>query len=145
MRETAFVFESVDLLYYGLHKTTFKIAGSSYIKSYEWIRNKRPTTNPKNEHGNNCFQYSSTVSLNHPNFRNHQEEISKIRSFISRCNWKGIDFPSGREHWKRFEQNNKTIALNILFAPHKRKKIAYKSRYNREHKNQVILLMITDG
>ena len=36
----------------------------------------------------------------------------------------------------------------MLFAPHKRKKmitIACKSKYNGERKNQVILLMITDG
>ena len=45
MKATDFVFESVDLLYYGLHKTTLKRAASSYIKSYEWIRNKRATIN----------------------------------------------------------------------------------------------------
>ena len=53
MRETAFVFKNVDLLYYGLHKTTFKRVRSWYIKFYEWIRNKRAKTNPKNEHDNN--------------------------------------------------------------------------------------------
>ena len=37
--------------------------------------------------------------------------------------------------WKKFEQNNKTIALNIFFVPH----------YNRKRENQVILLMITDS
>ena len=46
-----------------------------------------------------------------------------------------------------FEQNNKTIALNILFAPHNTEKIelAYKSKHNFERENQVILLTITDG
>ena len=151
MRGTDRVFENVDLLYYDLHKTTLKRAGSSYKKSYEWIRNKRATINPKNEDDNNCFQYSLTVSLNHQNIRNHPEEISKIRPFISKYNRKGIDFPSGLKDWKMFEQNNKTIALNISFVPHKTKqkkkiiRIAYKSKYNREGENQVILLMITDG
>ena len=49
---------------------------------------------------------------------------------------------------KKFEQNNKTIALNILFAPHKTKKIiriAYKSKYNHQRENQVVLSVITDG
>ena len=45
MKGTDFVFESVDLLYYGLHKITLKRAASSYIKSYEWTRNKRATIN----------------------------------------------------------------------------------------------------
>ena len=49
--------------------------------------------------------------------------------------------------WNKFEQNNKTIALNILYVPHNKKEIgvAYKSKYNRKRKNQVVLLMITDG
>ena len=49
--------------------------------------------------------------------------------------------------WKRFEKNNKTIALNILSVPHDEKTInlGYKSKCNRKRKNQVVLLMITDG
>ena len=62
-------------------------------------------------------------------------------------NWKGIEFPARIKDWKRFERNNKTIALNILFVPHNEKTInlAYKSKYNCERKNQVVLLMITDS
>ena len=49
--------------------------------------------------------------------------------------------------WKKFEQNNKTITLNILFVPHNTKtiRLAYKSKYNRKPENQVALLIITDG
>ena len=47
---------------------------------------------------------------------------------------------------KVWKKNNKIIALNILFVPHNEKAInlAYKSKYNRKHKNRVVLL-ITDG
>ena len=40
-----------------------------------------------------------------------------------------------------------TIAYNILFIPYNAEKIrlTYKSKYNTKHKNQIILLMITDG
>ena len=103
MRDSKFVFESVDLLYYSLHKTTLKKARSSYIESYEWIRNKRATINPKNYYDNNCCQYSRTVSLNHQNIENHPEEISKIKLFINKYNWKDIDFLSGQKDWKKFE------------------------------------------
>ena len=63
---------------------------------------------------------------------------------ISHCNWKDIEFPSHLKDRKKFEQNNKTIALNILFVPHNTKtiSIAYKSKYNHKRKNQAILLMI---
>ena len=58
-----FVFESVDLLSYNFHKISLR-RGRSYIKSPEWVLNKRATINPKNK-DNKCFQYSITVALNH--------------------------------------------------------------------------------
>ena len=48
--------------------------------------------------------------------------------------------------WKKIEQNNKTIAINILFVPCNTKQIrpAYISKYNHKRDDQVILLMITN-
>ena len=130
-----FVFESVDLR-----------RRRSYIKSLEWVLNKTATRNPKNK-DNKCFQYSMTVALNHQNIQSHPEKKSNIKPFIDKYNWEGIDFPAGIKDWKKFERNNKTIALNILYVPHKAKTInlAYKSKYNRKRENQVVLLMITNG
>ena len=58
-----------------------------------------------------------------------------------------MDFPSHLKDWKKFEQNNKTIALNILYVLYNTKEIglARKLKYNHKRDNQVILLMITDG
>ena len=139
-----FVFESVDLLSYHLYKISLR-RGRLYIKSPEWVLNKRATINPKNK-DNKCFQYSITVVLNHQNTQNHPERISNIKPFIDKYNWEGIDFPAGKD-WKRFEQNNKTITLNILFIPHNEKTInlGCKSKYNRKRENQVVLYMITKG
>ena len=55
--------------------------------------------------------------------------------------------PAESKDWKKLEQNNKKIALNISFVPYNTKtiRVAYKSEYNHKHKNQVILLMIIDG
>ena len=46
-----------------------------------------------------------------------------------------------------FEQNNKKIALNILFVLQNTEKIrfSYKSKHSFKRENQVILLIITDG
>ena len=43
-----------------------------------------------------------------------------------------MKFPLDKEDWKKFEHNNKEIALNILFLPHYKKEIepAYTSKYN---------------
>ena len=88
-----------------------------------------------------------TVALNYQNIRRDQQRISKIKSFIHQYDWQGIKFPSNQENWKSFEQNNKTIAVNVLYVPHNTETIrfAYKSSYNNKHKNQVILLTITDN
>ena len=80
--------------------------------------------------------------------KNHPERISRIHHYFSfDYNREGIEFPAGIKDWKRFEKNNKTIALNILSVPHDEKTInlGYKSKCNRKRKNQVVLLMITDG
>ena len=80
------------------------------MKSPEWVINKRATINPKNR-DNKCFQYSIIVALNHQNIENHPKRISNIGIFTDQCNWEGVEFPAGIKRWKRFEQNNKTIAL----------------------------------
>ena len=140
-----FVLDSVDLLSYHLHKISLK-RGKSYIDSPEWLKNKGATINPKNK-DNECFKHAITVALNHQNIGKNPQRVSKIKPFIGQYEWKGIDVPSCSKNWKKFEQNNKTIALNILFLPYNTKQIrlAYKSKYNYKRNNQVILLMITDG
>ena len=110
-----FIFESVKILYYHIHKINLK-RGKSYIKSPEWILNKRATINPKNK-DNKRFQYAIKAALNYQKIGNHPERISNIKPFIDQYNWKGIDFPAGIKEWKKFEQNNKEIALNILYVP----------------------------
>ena len=70
-----------------------------------------------------------------------------MKKLKNQYNWNEIDFPSNGKDWKKFELNNKSIVLNILYVPHNTERIrhAYKSKYNLTRENQVILLMITDG
>ena len=48
---------------------------------------------------------------------------------------------------KKFETNNKSIALNILFLSHNSQEIrhAYKTKHNLNRENQIIVSMINDG
>ena len=145
-RGSEFIHENVDLLYYYFHKIDMR-RGKSYIKSTKWLKNKNATMNPKNEDDNNCLQYAVPAALDHKNVGRDLQRIPKIKPFITKYNWEWIEFPAGLKDWKKFEQNNETIVLNILYVPYNTEQIccAYKSKYNNEHKNQVILLMITDG
>ena len=68
MREGSnFVFESVDLLYYSLHRISLN-RGGSYTYSPDWIKHKKATINPKNK-DNECFKYAIIVALNHERFK----------------------------------------------------------------------------
>ena len=60
---------------------------------------------------------------------------------------KGIKFPAGSKEWVKYEENNKTIPLNVLYIPRNTKTISvsYRSEHSNKRKKQVILLMISNG
>ena len=146
MRGSEFGFDGVNALYYDLNKTNLN-RGGSHMESQKWISAKKSTINPKNKKDDKCFQYALTVASNHEKIKDNPERISKVKPFINQYNWSDIDFPYPGKDWKKFESNNKSIALNILYVPHNTKRIchAHKSKYNLTRENRVILLMITDG
>ena len=59
-----FIFESVELIDYNLHKISLKTE-KLYIESSEWLKNKGATINPKNKKDDKCFQYALTLALNY--------------------------------------------------------------------------------
>ena len=115
----------------------------SELNSSGWWRGKKETIII----GDNDFENALDDALNYQNIEKHSERISKLKPYINKYNWKGIKFPAEPEEWKKFERNNKTIALNVLYIPHNTKTIsvAYRSEYNNKCKKQVILFMITNG
>ena len=139
MRGSQFIFDSVDELFYDLNKVSLSRSGS-YIDPPEWLKNKK-IINPKNN-DDKCFQYAVAVALNHEQIKKNPQRISNIEPFIDLHNWKKIF----KKDWKKFELNNKPVALNILYIPYSTKEIrhAYKSKYIKRE-NKVTLLMITDG
>ena len=68
-----FVFESVDLIDYKLHRVRLK-RGGSYIKSPKWLENKKTTINPKNENDDKCLQWSIISALNYNDIMNKELE-----------------------------------------------------------------------
>ena len=143
MKGNELIFDEVDLLYYKCHEISLN-RGGSYIDSPKWLKNIKATINPEND--DKCF-HAVTVALNHEKIKSNPERILKIKPFIDQCNWKEMDFPSHIKDWKMSESSNKSVALNISYVPYNTEKIrhAYRSKLNLNHKNQVILLMITDG
>ena len=145
-KSSGLISEGVESMTYDINKTTIN-RGGSYTESPTWLKNKKCAINPQNKNDSKCFQYSITAALNHEKINNHPEKISKITPFINQYNCNEIEFPSNQKDWEKFESNNKSITLNILYVPHNTREIrhAYKSKFNLTREHQVILLMISEG
>ena len=89
--------------------------------------------NPINKKDNKCFQYTVTVALNYEEIKKDPQRITKIKPFINKYNWEGINYPSGKDNCKKFENNNVTIALNVLYA--KKEKYISLLYFKTQHKS----------
>ena len=69
----------------------------------------------------------------------------RIKTFINESDWKGLNFQSEKDAWKKIEKNNVTIAANIFYAEKDKIYPAYVSKHNSNRKKQLILLMILNG
>ena len=105
-----FVFESVQLRDFKLHRVRLK-RGGSYIKSPEWLENKKAIINPKNKNDNECLRWSTICALNY-------NEIMKkeFENIVKNIKYEYKGFSLQKRDWENFEQNNESIALNVLFS-----------------------------
>ena len=137
-RGSEFIPDSVELLYYHFQRIDIRRA-ESYIMSPDWIASKKATINPKTEKDNECFKWPMIPGLNDNKInKKYLEKILKFKKVDT-------DLSSHQRDWEEIEQNNTSIAINVLFVSYNSEevKLAYKSNYNRR-KNQAILLMIND-
>ena len=121
-----FNFESVELMYYKLHRVCLKRVGSC-IKSPEWLLNKEATINPKNKNDDECLWWSTASALNY-------NEITK-KEFVNKFEknkYEDKDFSSHQRDWENFEQINESVALSVLFASQNSEEVTlvYKSEHN---------------
>ena len=97
----------------------FAVKNLLKLDSFRWLRGR------KKDNGDNDFQKALDDALNYQNIETHPERISKNKPYISKYNWERKEFSARPKDWKKFEQNNKTIALNLLFVPQCRNNKVY--------------------
>ena len=95
----------------------------SYIDSPDWLKNEKATINLISKKDKNFFQYALTVALNYEEIKKDPQKMTNIKPFINKYKLEGINSPSEKDDWKRFEKNNVTIALNVLYAKKRKKNI----------------------
>ena len=72
------------------------------------------SVNPVND-DETYFQYTGTVTLNHKETGKHSQRLLKTKFFVSKRNWKGINYLSGKGS-EKIEKNNPKIAGNVLYV-----------------------------
>ena len=92
-------------MYYKCHKINLN-CGGSYIDSTKTNKQKKQKSkiNPINEKDNKCFQYATIVPLNYEEIQKDPQRISKIKFFINKYNWEGINYPSEKDDWKNLRK-----------------------------------------
>ena len=62
--------------------------------------------------------------MNYEEIKKDSQRITKIKPFINKHNWQGINFPSEKDDWKKIDKNNVLYAKEIYIYP------AYVSKHN---------------
>ena len=132
-------------LYINFHRLVLT-RGSSYNELPEWMKSKKAVINSQNK-DEECFKWAVIAALHHEEIKKDHQRISRLTPYENKYNGKGLDFPVPIKKIDKFEKNNPSIAVNVLFSKKKSQNIyrARRSKYNVECKKQVNLLMIEDG
>ena len=128
-----FRYSNVDSLNIHIHEIQLK-RGSSYIETLNWIKPKKATINLKNTNDDYCFAHSIVIVLYHKQIEKNPQGIENLKPYYKHFNWQGINTPATIEDWKRFEDNNPDVSLNIFFVLFNEEEIRteYVSKFNRK-------------
>ena len=78
----------------------FAIKNLSELNSLGQLRGKKEAIINNN---NNDFQNALDDALNYQTIEKDPQKISKLKPYINKYNWKGINFPAGSKKWQKFE------------------------------------------
>ena len=90
------VFESVELMDYKLDRVRLR-RGGLYVKSTEWLANKKATINPKNKNDDEFLWWSTISALN------YNEIMKSLKTYLKKIKHRDTDFSSHQRDWENFE------------------------------------------
>ena len=79
----------------------------SELNSSVWLRDKKETIIS----GDNDFENALEDTLNYQNIKTNPEGISKLKPYINKYNWEGIEFPAGPKDWKNLNEITRQLLL----------------------------------
>ena len=79
----------------------FAIKHWQELNSLGWLQGKKEAIINNN---NNNFQNALDDALNYQTIEKDPQRISKLKPYINKYNWEGINFPAGSKEWQKFEK-----------------------------------------
>ena len=98
----------------------FAIKNLSELDSLGQLRGKKEAIVDNNDNNDKDFQNALDDALNYQTIEKDSQRKSKLKPYINKYNWKGIEFPAGSKEQQKFERNNNTITLNMLYVKQKK-------------------------
>ena len=81
--------------------------------------------------------------LHYEDIGDHPERISKLKKYVDKYDWSGLEFPVAIKNINKFEKNNPTISVNVLGIDKGEIGIIRPSKYyNREKKFDYFYTMV---
>lgn len=102
--------------------------GSSYMKTPQYIWNKKAVINIKNK-DNKCFLWSVLAALHHDEIKQNLERVSHYRQFEHELDMNKITFPVSVDQIDRFEMQNSDISINVYAYKQQTKTAKEKATY----------------
>ena len=118
-----------------------------HIELPDWIKLKKACINIKNK-DQKCFKYCVQAVVFDKISKHHPEEMfhyNKLNDDILK--WDGVNFPTGNKDIDRFEENNKSVSINVFETDdclNDNKIILHRGTKNRNSKYEIDLLKIYD-
>ena len=76
----------------------FSVKNLSELHSLGWLKSKKEAI----INGDNNFQNALDDALNYQNIERDQLRISKLKPYINKYNWEGIEFSARPKYWIKF-------------------------------------------
>ena len=76
----------------------FAVKNLSELNSLGWLRGKKEAI----INNDNSFQNSLDDALNYQTIKANPERISKLKPYINKYNWEGIEFSARPKYWIKF-------------------------------------------
>ena len=142
-RGSGYVLEEITRLTLVVVKYRPLGAGSSYVPTPKWLRDKHSCINVKNSSDECCFKWA-LLSAIYP-AKDHPDRLSNYLPYENRLDFTGLTFPMPSNKISQFERQNPDVAVHVLAYDESTKSFIIVYLSNETHRPHVVPLLLLDS